>query len=299
MKNYALDICNEAKTRNEDGNTYYQRQSELNCHYNNHLEPFLIIGPFPVEVRQRSPKLVIYHDFFTEKEMKWMIDYSTPLLTNARNLSTPRSTKQQNSGFVSKAIQTWFTDIVHQFDEMHAQKSTENASLEYDKYTPHEPYSYLVKNFLMLDISHRIELATKLNVTKWHSSTLYQTTYYGLAGMVNAHVDAYGYEKGRTLTKDIQHMAYSGDIIATFMGWLKEPSAGGHTVFPSTRTTLEPSKGSAAFWTNLSSCHYRDMLTKHAGCPVLKGSKWILNKWIYSFAQWNILPCHLTEYEDI
>ena len=272
----------------------------MNCRYIDHLEPFLVIGPFPVEVRLRAPKLVIYHDFFTEKEMKWMRDYSTPLLTNVRNSSTPILTKERNSDGVTKAVQTWFTDIIYQFDEMHGLKSTENASLQNDKHTPHAPSRYLVKNFLMLDVSHRIELATQLNVTKWISSTMYQTSYYGLAGNVNIHSDAYGYEKGRrALTKDVKHLAYSGDVIATFMGWLKEPSAGGYTVFPSTKTALQPRKGSAAFWVNLSSCHHKDTFTEHAGCPVLKGSKWILNKWIHSFDQWNVLPCHLTEYEDI
>ncbi len=31
----------------------------------------------------------------------------------------------------------------------------------------------------------------------------------------------------------------------------------------------------------------------HGGCPVLVGSKWILNKWIYSFDQWKTYPCLL------
>ena len=172
----------------------------MNCRYIDHLDPFLVIGPFPVEVRLRAPKLVIYVDFFTEKEIKWMRDYSTPLLTNVRNSSTPIFTKERSSDGVTKALQTWFTDIIYQLDEMHGQKSTENASLQYDKHTQHAPYSYLVKNFLMFGVSHRIELATQLNVTKYISSSMYQTTYYGLAGMLNVHSDAYGYEKGRALT---------------------------------------------------------------------------------------------------
>ena len=194
----------------------------MNCHYTDHLDPFLVIGPFPVELRLRAPKLVIYHDFYRKKEIKWMRDYSTPLLTNVRNSSTPIFTKERSSDGVTKAVQTWFTDIIYQFDEMHGLKSTANAYLQYDKHTPHAPYSYLVNNLSMLDVSHRIELATQLNLTKYISSLMYQTTYYGLAGMVNVHSDAYGYEKGRrALTKDVKHLAYSGDVIATFMGWLK------------------------------------------------------------------------------
>ena len=108
--------------------------------------------------------------------MKWMRDYSTPLLTNVRTSSTPIFTKERDSDGVTKAVQTWFTDIIYHIDKMHGLKSTEIASLQYDKHTPHAPYSYLVKHFLMLDVSHRIELATQLNLTKWMSSTMYQTT---------------------------------------------------------------------------------------------------------------------------
>ena len=44
-----------------------------------------------------------------------------------------------------------------------------------------------------------------------------------------------------------------------------------------------PVKGAASFWYDLTSEGYRDTTTQHGGCPVLKGSKWILNKWMYSF----------------
>ena len=31
-----------------------------------------------------------------------------------------------------------------------------------------------------------------------------------------------------------------------------------------------------------------------SGCPVLKGSKWILNKWMYSFDNFKKFPCSIT-----
>ena len=57
--------------------------------------------------------------------------------------------------------------------------------------------------------------------------------------------------------------------------------------------TIMPKKGSAAFWYNLTSDGYRDPFTRHGGCPVLKGSKWILNKWMYSFDNFAKFPCHV------
>ena len=54
-----------------------------------------------------------------------------------------------------------------------------------------------------------------------------------------------------------------------------------------------PEKGAAAFWYNLASDGYRDQTTIHGGCPVFKGSKWILNKWMYFFDNFKKFPCHI------
>ena len=56
--------------------------------------------------------------------------------------------------------------------------------------------------------------------------------------------------------------------------------------------TIMPEKGAAAFWYDLNSQNHRDYTTKHGGCPVLKGSKWILNKWMYSFDNYAKFPCN-------
>ena len=77
-----------------------------------------------------------------------------------------------------------------------------------------------------------------------------------------------------------QEMAIRGDYIATFMAWLKDVPSGGGTVFNNIgqEDVIQPIKGAAAFWTDLSAGSNRDHRSKHAGCPTLSGSKWILNK---------------------
>ena len=79
----------------------------------------------------------------------------------------------------------------------------------------------------------------------------------------------------------------TGDMIATVMAWLGEVDAGGATAFFHTKVerTLMPTRGSAAFWYDLDRKGYRDQRTYHGGCPIVKGTKWILNKWIYYFNQ--------------
>jgi prolyl 4-hydroxylase len=72
---------------------------------------------------------------------------------------------------------------------------------------------------------------------------------------------------------------------------------GGATVFPYINVALFPKKGAAAFWYNLSTSGdlgesfeaffdkqlslrtSSEYLTRHSGCPVLVGSKWVANKW--------------------
>ena len=51
--------------------------------------------------------------------------------------------------------------------------------------------------------------------------------------------------------------------------------------------------GSAAFFADLDQANRQDQRSSHGGCPVLAGSKWIINKWIYSYEQWKKYPCGL------
>lgn len=50
-------------------------------------------------------------------------------------------------------------------------------------------------------------------------------------------------------------------------------------------------RGSALFWHNLKPSGEGDYFTKHAGCPVLLGNKWVANKWIREHGQEFRRPC--------
>ena len=79
------------------------------------------------------------------------------------------------------------------------------------------------------------------------------------------------------------------------MAWLSNTEEGGETVYlyPGKEGVLKPDRGSAVVWFDLHSDGYRNTFTKHAGCPVLKGSKWILNKWLYWYDNFKSFPCKL------
>ena len=295
------NVCN--KKIKGIGATLVEKKKNIapKCHFLHHHDPFMRIGPFNLEVKLYSPFRTVIHGFFTKKEMDWMIDYSNPRLKIDRRRSEIR---QENSSIpysVTKAITTWFNDIEYDEEEKHVIINPGFKPLKIFHPPLVDPYSYSVKSEVMIIISKRIEIATGLNVTSRHGSQQYQTTGYGLSGMVEEHRDPWGYEQGIDLVENRVNLSRTGDYIATFMGWIKNTEAGGGTAFTSKdyEGLIEPIEGSAAFWINLSSSHRVDKRTRHGGCPVLKGQKWILNKWIYSWDQWRRLPCFLNQYANI
>ena len=85
---------------------------------------------------------------------------------------------------------------------------------------------------------------------------------------------------------------YMGDRVQTFMAYLSDVEAGGGTVFPYLGISVWPKKGDAITWYNVDKTTVLgDYLSLHGGCPVIKGSKWITNKWIRHYPQLFNFPC--------
>ena len=103
------------------------------------------------------------------------------------------------------------------------------------------------------------------------------------------------------MTSERENLKKTGDIMGTVMAWLTDTRAGGATTFYNNDQMVKfwPTRGAAAFWFGLFSDGYKDYRAIHCGCPVLAGSKWILNKWVFSFNQWNKYPCDVTRRKRI
>lgn len=129
-------------------------------------------------------------------------------------------------------------------------------------------------------VSQRIADATGLSM-ETAESLLVQN--YGIGGRFEPHYDAL--ETG------------VNDRIATFLIYMSDVEIGGATVFPDIGVATRPKKGSAVFWYNLHKNGELDLNTRHAGCPVLVGNKWVANKWIHEFGQEFKRPCSLSEWE--
>lgn len=114
----------------------------------------------------------------------------------------------------------------------------------------------------------------------------FQVQNYGLAGHYDPHFDF-----SRDLANSTLGELGTGNRIATVLLYMSDVEAGGATVFPYVGARVMPSKGDAVFWHNLLQSGEGDYRTRHAGCPVLKGWKWVSNKWIHEAGNEFNRPC--------
>ena len=70
---------------------------------------------------------------------------------------------------------------------------------------------------------------------------------------------------------------------------------GGNTIFKKLGLSVAPEGGGALFWYNLNHNGLEDDRMIHAACPVVKGTKWAVNKWIRYRGQFLHRPCMLHE----
>jgi len=128
-------------------------------------------------------------------------------------------------------------------------------------------------------IFDRVSDITNLDMT--FSEDL-QVNNYGIGGMYDPHFD---FSRDHEKAFKSAYGDNRGNRIATVLFYFSDVEAGGATVFPTVGAAVQPIKGSAVFWYNLLPSGDGDLLTRHAGCPVLVGSKWVANFWIHEGGQ--------------
>ncbi|XP_013181517.1 PREDICTED: prolyl 4-hydroxylase subunit alpha-1-like [Papilio xuthus] len=116
-----------------------------------------------------------------------------------------------------------------------------------------------------------------------------QVVNYGIGGHYEPHFD-FARKEENAFKKS------SGNRIATVLFYMSEVAQGGATVFTELGLSVFPVKNAAVFWLNLHPSGEGDIATRHAACPVLRGSKWVSNKWIHQGGQELLKPCNL-EYQ--
>ncbi|XP_059097153.1 prolyl 4-hydroxylase subunit alpha-2-like isoform X1 [Tigriopus californicus] len=276
-----------------------EHDRRLRCAFIHHQDPYFRLGPFKVEVLNETPFVSMFHNFMHDAEMDHYKDYAKPNL--ARSVTGLADTQARVQTRTSK--QAWLAERWFTFNITEASASTipQNNDLSPPP-LPFEPMKYAVDlDVPGANVARRIKYATGLETERPFSGESFQIANYGLGGQYQIHLDGLGFFDGqinphREKTQ-FKHNNAVGDRLATFMAYLTDVEAGGHTVFPLLGVSAKPEKGSAIFWINLHTTGKRDELTIHGGCPVLVGSKWITNKWIYSNDQFQKLTCPLSESE--
>jgi prolyl 4-hydroxylase len=77
-----------------------------------------------------------------------------------------------------------------------------------------------------------------------------------------------------------KHMERGGQRLGTFVLYLSDVEQGGGTAFPAIGLEVQPQKGGAVYFVNTDAYLAPDRRTLHAGLPVVKGVKFVANKWL-------------------
>ncbi|CAL8087983.1 unnamed protein product [Calicophoron daubneyi] len=142
----------------------------------------------------------------------------------------------------------------------------------------------------MDEVTHRMnQRITALTGLNMETAEDLQVSNYGIGGYYAPHFDF-----GRKREKDIFEKR-NGNRIATIIFYMTEPKLGGSTAFNRLGAVVPPLRGSAGFWYNLMPSGEGDLRTRHVACPVLFGSKWVLNVWFHERGQEFIRPCELEQ----
>jgi len=222
---------------------------ELYCKYESKNKPYYMYGPRKVEVVSLSPHIAVLHDFIMESEIKEMKSIAMPILKRSSTVG-----KSMNGSLSDYRVseQTWITE----------EMSPNGAS----------------------KLTKRIEGFLDLEAESTEDAELYQVANYGLAGQYDVHYDQIMMtnDPASRMQKREVFNAKMGDRMTTLMGYLSDVQLGGNTVFPTVGAFVKPTRGSMVIWWNMDKAGGYDWRTRHGGCPVMVGSKWITNKWIRS-----------------
>ncbi|XP_037800653.1 prolyl 4-hydroxylase subunit alpha-1-like [Penaeus monodon] len=233
-------------------------ESRLKCRTDARGSPYLVLMPARVEELSLDPLILAFRDVLSNREIEDIKDLARPVLEQAATAFGI------NSGTISvrSSHTAWLRDDTH-------------ATVR--------------------SVGVKVASLTGLVLTEDAGGEVLQVNHYGSAGHYIPHHDFVGahYKAWEMQPPDETILAGhpNGDRIATFMFYMNDVEEGGRTVFPRARVGVEPRKGSAVFWWNLLPNGMSDFRTLHGACPVIRGTKWVCNKWIKHHPQLHRRPC--------
>lgn len=123
-----------------------------------------------------------------------------------------------------------------------------------------------------LRISERLAAAANASVRRAEPLAV---LCYGPAQEYKPHYDWLG---GTSLASD--PLGRAGDRVATVLGYLNTPEAGGATYFPQLDIRVPAEQGQVLIFANVDRKGEPSRRSQHAGEPVLAGEKWVASLWL-------------------
>lgn len=248
-----------ATTRLCRGHTISDAGSRLRCRVDARGSSWLTLMPVKMEEHSLDPLILSFHDVLSPHQLAVLRHLATPMLQEA-------------------VIQGMETEVTHNY------RSSYTSWLHHHIHPVVAAANRMIAALTGLEVDESKDEAERL-----------QINLYAAGGHYVPHMDFMALY--RTLweadepDQKVMKQFPSGDRIATFMFYMSDVEEGGWTVFPRLGVGVKPRQGSAVFWYNLLPSGKGDPRTLHSACPVLRGSKWVSNKWIKYYPQLHHKPC--------
>jgi prolyl 4-hydroxylase len=122
------------------------------------------------------------------------------------------------------------------------------------------------------------DFAAELSGKPVGNQEMLQVVKYDDGGKFNPHFDACDIEEPE-YKKRVNHGA--GQRLATLLVYLNDTYEGGETDFVEIGYKVKPQKGKAVFFWDTDDKEEILPLSRHMGCEVRGGNKWIATKWVH------------------
>ncbi|KAH8363551.1 hypothetical protein KR084_011574 [Drosophila pseudotakahashii] len=247
------------------------KSTRLLCFYNFITTPFLRLAPLKMEQIGLNPYVLLYHEVLSALEISMLISKATKNMKIARIHN--RNPKNKNRGRTAKAY--WFKKETNELTRRITRRIQDMTGFDL---TDSEEFQVKPKPITIYQENFNIIF-------------YFQVINYGIGGHYLTHSDYFNFSSSNYTGKINRQGQVLGDRIATVLFYLTDVEQGGATAFPTVGYSVYPRAGTAIFWHNLDANGNGDLLTRHAACPVIVGSKWVMTEWIRERRQIFIRPC--------
>jgi prolyl 4-hydroxylase len=130
-------------------------------------------------------------------------------------------------------------------------------------------------NDVILNVAQRLSDTVRMPL---ENAEPFQVVHYEVGQEYDYHWDSFDKSDDQYNEKYVSHQG--GQRIITALGYLRDVPKGGETGFNRLGVNVQPKQGTVVIWYNVEpDTTKRELLSQHAGLPVLEGEKYAFNLW--------------------